>query len=270
MDVDDASSSPKDDTLDGISRDDVEGHGLEMIVYRGDQTAKVQIVKSDIHAHIDQAVKCILDGIDEHNRGITELSEHLESKIFTDKQKENLMFLRLDEIKTHLRRISNKIIQTLLSVADTISKDLKTFTKDNRTRSKIMELKFEQSGMDLKHLFEQKFLENDNMRQGIEDTIKEVSKSQATLTDLLLNFIENSKKEEDSGKEQRGQGSRVLSEGSKEGEGSRTAYSKLKEEPRITNPSQSLSSAGLIQFRKLFEKGHYKKMSRAETFFYFC
>ncbi|GAB2283649.1 hypothetical protein Dimus_018152, partial [Dionaea muscipula] len=158
MDVKDVYIDPMNDALEGAPRDDGDGHGMELVVYRGHLTTLVRIEDMNIHEHIKQAIKCILNGMEERNRGITEPSEHLELKIFTDNQKENLMFLGLDEIKTHLRNISTTIKQTLLSVANIVRKDMKTFSKDNHTRFKIMELKAEQSGMEPKHLFEQKFL----------------------------------------------------------------------------------------------------------------
>ncbi|GAB2298170.1 hypothetical protein Dimus_032242 [Dionaea muscipula] len=130
-------NNPQDDTLDGISRDDVNKHRLELVIHRGDPTAQVQTEKSDIHAHIEQVVKHILagveeqnlnnlDGVEEQNRGITELSEHLEFKIFIENQKENLMFLRLDEIRTHLRNLSTTISKTLLSISDILGSKMKS------------------------------------------------------------------------------------------------------------------------------------------------
>ncbi|GAB2273291.1 hypothetical protein Dimus_008091, partial [Dionaea muscipula] len=147
MEVEDDATDPNDDVLIGASRDIADGHGMQIIVYRGDPTAP--------------AVKCILYGMEEQNRGITELSEHLESKIFTEDQKESMMFLRLDEIKTHLRSLSTTTQRTLLSVVEAVKKDMKSLSEDIKTKSTILELKVEQSGMDLKHLVEQKFLEND-------------------------------------------------------------------------------------------------------------
>ncbi|GAB2265628.1 hypothetical protein Dimus_000668 [Dionaea muscipula] len=117
---------PKDDTSAEASRDDIStrvfrdvidmndenlatGSGMEMVIYRGDPTAQVQAEKGIVHAHIEQAVKCILDGMAGQNKEITTLSEHLESKIFTDNQKERLTNVKLNEIKTYLSNLSDEL-----------------------------------------------------------------------------------------------------------------------------------------------------------------
>ncbi|GAB2284222.1 hypothetical protein Dimus_018688 [Dionaea muscipula] len=75
----------------------------------------------------------------------------------------------------------------MLQVADLVSEKIKE-------QSTQMQLKVEESGMDLKHLVMQKFLEHDLRVQTIEETVKEVSSSQALLTETLLKFIEDAKK----------------------------------------------------------------------------
>ncbi|GAB2295460.1 hypothetical protein Dimus_029626, partial [Dionaea muscipula] len=133
------------------------------------------------------------------NRGITELSEHLESKIYTDNQKVKLTWVKLKEIKTYLDNFSEELKslaithkRTMLQVANLVPKKI----KDQSTQ---MKLKVEESGMDLKQLIEQKFLEHGIRLQSIEDTMKNVSKSQDFRNKTLLSFIEDAKKGEDSG-----------------------------------------------------------------------
>ncbi|GAB2270975.1 hypothetical protein Dimus_005831, partial [Dionaea muscipula] len=119
--IDDVVVDPKDDVIEEVLRDIAAGKGLEMVVYQGDPTAPAQPIRSNIHEHIEKVVRCILEGMDQQSRGITELSEHMESKIFTNNQKENIMHLKLDEIKIHIRNILITITKTLKSVADIVS-----------------------------------------------------------------------------------------------------------------------------------------------------
>ncbi|GAB2285913.1 hypothetical protein Dimus_020346 [Dionaea muscipula] len=210
---DDVAENPNDVISIGVSRDVMDmdnevnaaGKGLEMVVYR--------------------------DSMEEQNQGITKLSEHLKSKIFTDNEKENLLFLRLEEIKTHIRNSSITITKTLKSVADIVSS---------------------------------KVLDNETRLKNIEATINEIAKSQTALIELLLNFIEDTKKGEDYGKEQRGYGSKGV-------EGSRTAQGKFKEESRIRESSmKALTQFELAEFQQLFTKGYYKKLSRSDALYQFC
>ncbi|GAB2272968.1 hypothetical protein Dimus_007784, partial [Dionaea muscipula] len=66
------------------------------------------------------------------NVGITELFEHLESKIFTDNQREKLSYAKLKEIKTYLDNLSEELKnisfilkKTMLQVADLLSGKIK-------------------------------------------------------------------------------------------------------------------------------------------------
>ncbi|GAB2299176.1 hypothetical protein Dimus_033248 [Dionaea muscipula] len=226
---------PKIDTSVKVSRDIVDGQGLELVVYGGDPTARAQTEDFDIHEHIEQAIKCILNGMEEHNRGITEFSKHLESKNFRDNQKENLMFLRLDEIKTHLRNLSITINKSLLSISDIVSSKMKSLSTENRTRFTIIE-----------------------KLKNVEATVNEIDKSQATLTNFLLNFIEDSKKGEDSGKEQQ------------KGKSIASVSGGYKEESRFQEPHFALAKTEMAEFEKLYQKGHYKKLSRSDAIYQFC
>ncbi|GAB2299563.1 hypothetical protein Dimus_033628 [Dionaea muscipula] len=114
-----------------------------------------------------------------------------------------------------------------------------------------MELMFEQAEMTLKHLIVQKFLENEIRLQNIEETINDIAMSQATLIDLLLNFIEDGKKGKDSGKEQ--QKSKVSGRG------------RYKDEPHF-----ALSKTEMAEFEILYQKGFYKKLSRSDAIYQFC
>ncbi|GAB2265754.1 hypothetical protein Dimus_000790 [Dionaea muscipula] len=172
------------------------GIGMKLVVYRGDPTAQVQTERGNIHEHIEQVVRCILEGMNKQNKGITELSEHLELQIFTENQKEKLTYVKLQEIKTYLRNFFDELNnlsiflkKTMLQVADLVYEKIKN-------QSTLIELKVEESGLDLTHLIEQKFLENDIKLKSIDDTANDVSKSQALLIESLLTFIEDAKKGE--------------------------------------------------------------------------
>ncbi|GAB2276155.1 hypothetical protein Dimus_010891 [Dionaea muscipula] len=157
-----------------------------MVVYQGpvakssrsqSPVAESSHLNTSIHAHKEQAVKCNLEGMDQQNKGIKELSERLESKIFTDNQKERLTNVNLREIKTYLDKFSNELNnlaitlkRTMLQVDDLVSEKIKD-------QSTILQHKVEESRMDLKHLIEQKFLEHDIRLQSIEETVNDVSKS---------------------------------------------------------------------------------------------
>ncbi|GAB2288376.1 hypothetical protein Dimus_022708 [Dionaea muscipula] len=159
MDVNDIVADPRDDIFVGVSRDVIDldedntyKHGWETVVYQGEPTAQAQPVRSDLYEHIEQAVKCIFEGMDQWNKGIKELSEHQESKTFTDNQKEKLTWVKLNEIKNYLSNLSEELNnlsiflkKTMFQVADLISEKIKDQTSP-------IQLKIEENGMDLKHL----------------------------------------------------------------------------------------------------------------------
>ncbi|GAB2276295.1 hypothetical protein Dimus_011027 [Dionaea muscipula] len=230
--------NPKDDSQEGASRDEtvikeatdpkadfVEEVLREIVVGKevdldddpknGNSPVEQAPPKtSTVHGHIEQAVKCILDGMAKQSKGITALSEHLDSKIFTDNQKEKLMWVRFKEIKTYLTNFSTELNNLSISLKKTMFQVANLISDKIKNQSTLMELKVEESEMNLKHLVEKKFLKNDIRRKGIEDTVKDISKSQALLTESLLTFIEDAKTGEDSGGEQKGQGSKVCGSGS--------------------------------------------------------
>ncbi|GAB2284138.1 hypothetical protein Dimus_018606 [Dionaea muscipula] len=85
------------------------GHHLLDACNRMCEQQEVQTERGNIHEHIEKVVKCILEGLDQKKKGINELSEHLESKILADNQKEKLTYVKLQEIKTYLDNLSDKL-----------------------------------------------------------------------------------------------------------------------------------------------------------------
>ncbi|GAB2286029.1 hypothetical protein Dimus_020452 [Dionaea muscipula] len=129
----DVAENPMDDAPLEVFRDDADKQGIELVVFIGFPTTQAKIENLDIHEYIKQAVKCILNAMEEQNQGIIALCQHLESKIFTDNQKENLLFVRLDKIKTYVRNLSITIKQTLLSIIDVVSREGKSLSETNQT-----------------------------------------------------------------------------------------------------------------------------------------
>ncbi|GAB2295180.1 hypothetical protein Dimus_029354 [Dionaea muscipula] len=62
-----------------------------------------------LHEHFEQAIRCILEGMDRESRGNKELYEHFESKIFIDNEKEKLTWVKLIEIKTYLENFYEEL-----------------------------------------------------------------------------------------------------------------------------------------------------------------
>ncbi|GAB2283800.1 hypothetical protein Dimus_018289, partial [Dionaea muscipula] len=111
-----------------------------------------------IHGQFEQAVRSILDGMDRQNEGIKELFELLESKTITDNQKERLTMGHLKEAKSYLENITEQIRllkialkRTIMDVADLIFEKIKDQTTIVKTHCELMELKTENSNMELKH-----------------------------------------------------------------------------------------------------------------------
>ncbi|GAB2276411.1 hypothetical protein Dimus_011139, partial [Dionaea muscipula] len=148
-----------------------------------------------------------------------------------------------------------------MDVSDLIIDKIKDQTTTVKTHCELMELKTENSNLELKHLMEQCFLEQDTRLKGIETTIKEVSSSQALLAKTLLKLIEDAKKgksSEVSVKEQRGQQGEGVSRSSKgptvqghAGHGA-SGSSQVKIEPKKN--LEMLSAQEMEDFTKLFEK----------------
>ncbi|GAB2270474.1 hypothetical protein Dimus_005368 [Dionaea muscipula] len=175
----DMEEDPRNDISTGVSRDvnDVDAEPKDTFAEDVLKEVIASVGMADDPKEGQGWEMCILDGMVEENRGITELSEHLVSKIFTDNQKEKMTWVKLKEIKTYrdnfskeLKNLSINLKRTILQVADLVSENI----KDQSTK---MQLKVEESGMDLKHLIEQKFLEHDTRLHIIEETVKDDSKS---------------------------------------------------------------------------------------------
>ncbi|GAB2290322.1 hypothetical protein Dimus_024602, partial [Dionaea muscipula] len=118
--------------------------------------------------------------MEEQNRGIFSLYELLYSKTFTDNQKENLTWGKLDEVKAFVNSISKELVnlsiileQTMFDVVNLISNKIKDQTSIVKTHYELMELKTKNSNMELKHLMEQHFLEQDTRSKRMETTVKE-------------------------------------------------------------------------------------------------
>ncbi|GAB2270188.1 hypothetical protein Dimus_005092, partial [Dionaea muscipula] len=158
---------------------------MDMVVYEALISAEGSQPTPHIHDHFEQAVRSILDGMEQKNNGIKELFELLDSKTFTDNQKEKLTWAKLEEVKAYLEIITNQLTGLSISLKKEIfdvADLLKGKIKDHST---LIELKVEESGKDLQYLMEQKFLEQDTKLKEIEETVREVSSSQALLTKAL-------------------------------------------------------------------------------------
>ncbi|GAB2273339.1 hypothetical protein Dimus_008137, partial [Dionaea muscipula] len=95
----------------GVNDTPKEGQPLEMVVYQEPEPVATESSQftPHIHDHFEQAVRSILDGMDQQNEGIKELFELLDSKIFTDNQKEKLIWGKLSEIKSYVESIAKEL-----------------------------------------------------------------------------------------------------------------------------------------------------------------
>ncbi|GAB2267894.1 hypothetical protein Dimus_002869 [Dionaea muscipula] len=114
-----------------------------------------------IHGHFEHAVRSILDDMDQQNDVIKELLELLDSKIFTDNQKEKLTWGKLREIKSYIESIGEELKRTtfrlkksLFELADLISDKIKDQSSLFKDHLALTELKIETGSMNLQHLMD--------------------------------------------------------------------------------------------------------------------
>ncbi|GAB2283938.1 hypothetical protein Dimus_018420, partial [Dionaea muscipula] len=132
-----------------------------------------------MQGHFQQAVKSILNGMEEQNNGIKELFELLDSKTFTDNQKEKITWAKMDEVKAYLENITKKINgllvalkKTIRDVGDIILDKLKDLTSTVKTHCELMEVNAENNKLELRHLMEAGFLKQDSKLADIEKIVK--------------------------------------------------------------------------------------------------
>ncbi|GAB2278639.1 hypothetical protein Dimus_013316 [Dionaea muscipula] len=96
----------------------------------------------------------ILNEMEQQNEGIKELFRLLESKVFTDNQKERLTWGKLDEAKGLLKNISTAITalstaieETMTTVAEKSSDHLNDQTENVKGHCELMKLQSENSNM---------------------------------------------------------------------------------------------------------------------------
>ncbi|GAB2296172.1 hypothetical protein Dimus_030305, partial [Dionaea muscipula] len=164
----------------GKDNDPKEYKGLERVIYQEPIAAEGSQSTPHIHDHFEQAIKSILDGMEEQNRGIFSLYELLDSKIFTDNQKEKLSWGKLKEIKLYLESISKELRglsitlkTTMLDVVNLISEKIIYQSSLFKDHLALMELRAKKGSTNLQHLMKQQFLEQDTRLKGIKAIIKE-------------------------------------------------------------------------------------------------
>ncbi|GAB2303706.1 hypothetical protein Dimus_037690, partial [Dionaea muscipula] len=118
-----------------------DGQCWEMVIYQGPIVMESSPSTTPIHDHFEHAVKCILDGMVEQNRSITDLYELLESKIFTGNQKERLNWRKLDEIKTYLKNLSEELKRTTFILKKTMLEVVDLINGKIKDHSTLIELK---------------------------------------------------------------------------------------------------------------------------------
>ncbi|GAB2292198.1 hypothetical protein Dimus_026449, partial [Dionaea muscipula] len=111
--------------------------GMEMILYEKPMATEFSQPTPFIHDHFQQAIRGILNEMEQQNEGIKELFGLLESKVLIDNQKERLTWGKLDEAKGFLKNISiaittlsTAIEETMTTVAEKISEHLNDQTEN--------------------------------------------------------------------------------------------------------------------------------------------
>ncbi|GAB2298130.1 hypothetical protein Dimus_032203, partial [Dionaea muscipula] len=108
-----------------------EAQGMEMVLHKKPMATEFSRPTPFVHDHFQQAIRGILNEMEQQNEGIKELFGLLDSKVYTDNQKERLTWGKLDEAKGLLKNISTAITalstaieETMTTVAEKISHHL--------------------------------------------------------------------------------------------------------------------------------------------------
>ncbi|GAB2281709.1 hypothetical protein Dimus_016279, partial [Dionaea muscipula] len=107
--------------------------------------------------------------MEQQNEGIKELFKPLDSKTFTDNQKEKLTWHKLDEVKALLTNVTKQLSglsaslkKNIMDIGDVILAKVRVQSSIIEDHCQFMELKTENNSLELKHMMEQRFLEQDN------------------------------------------------------------------------------------------------------------
>ncbi|GAB2288920.1 hypothetical protein Dimus_038032 [Dionaea muscipula] len=232
--------------------------------------------------------EAIFNSMEEQNKGINELYETLESKTWCDNKssmltRDHLLDIknRIDSLRDHTTALQNGMKKTMMEISDLLLGKFRDQHKTIKDQFELLELKNTSNNLELKHLMESKFLEQnlkiDEQNLKIDEqnlmmdqvikTVHEVKTSQELLTQTLLKFLDDTKKGEGSvSKEQRSEGhhhQQSFRGGSSQYEG--------KSKTIIQKPqSETLSMQEMREFEGLFKEGHWPKhMSKQDCLYYY-